>query len=77
MAKVAADVYIPRYKLNSDTVEFESGRDVVATVDREDGSIIILDFGGEIGEVYFKRAQLERALRVLDVANYPYGEDLE
>jgi hypothetical protein len=77
MAKVATDVYIPRYKINGDTVEFESGMDVVATVDREDDSIVILDFGGDIGEVYFKRAQLERALRVLEMANYSYGEDLE
>lgn len=76
MAKVAADVYVPRYTLNIESFEFERGKDVVVTADREDESIVILDFGGDIGEVYFKRAQLERALRVLEMANFNFGEDL-
>ncbi len=66
MERVAVDVYVPRFTLDLDTFKFESGKDVTVTLDREDDEIVILDFGGDIGEVYFNRDQLAHALTILN-----------
>jgi len=67
MERVAVDVYVPRYTLDLETFKFESGKDVTVTLDREDEEIVILDFGGDIGEVYFNRDQLAHALSILQM----------
>lgn len=62
---VGMEIFFPRYEWDRENDKFHKLPDVVVTRDREDPSMIILDLGGDIGEVFFKVNDLIKAVRIL------------
>ena len=65
MSDVNVDIYLPRLQLNEEE-RFVKAGDVVITRDRYDPEVLILDVGGDVGELFFRVSDFGSAMRMLE-----------
>lgn len=63
---IHAEFSVPVYRWNEEANEYEVDGDVVITRDREVNDMIIVDFGGDVGEVYIKGWDLFSVAQALE-----------
>lgn len=60
------DIYVPRFSWDKELEQYNrEGVETVITRDREDPDVLIFDVGGDVGELYFRVADIVRAARYL------------
>jgi hypothetical protein len=63
---IHAEFSVPVYRWDAEKQKYEVDGDVVITRDRDVGDMIIIDFGGDIGEVYLNEWDFNSVAHALE-----------
>lgn len=66
MSNIHAEFSVPVFRWDAEAKGYEEDGDIVITRDREVSQMIIIDFGGDIGEVYLKSWDLAAVAQALE-----------